>query len=184
MSNYLVSTQHPTWRLWTSAHPDYDYSYCTRTGRIHPDDERLHEVLATTVRVNAEMQVARYGSGLNAARIEDEPVARSKAKPHNLLAGYVCERKLTSQGYLVLFDTDEANLAPGWDGIKAQPCRWVVCWLDHPDARPEPFFLRGPDFTSQRAARAFLKHECKLAAEDAGDYDWGDGLRINGEVTA
>tara|TARA_Y100000310_G_scaffold335201_1_gene416663 strand:- start:535 stop:783 length:249 start_codon:yes stop_codon:yes gene_type:complete len=74
-----VSAQHPTWRLWTSAHPDYDYAYCTRTGRTHPDDERLQEVLATTVRVNAEMQVARYGSGLFAARIEDEPVAEGEA---------------------------------------------------------------------------------------------------------
>ena len=69
----------PTWRLWTNAHADYDSASCTRTGRIHPDDENLHEGLATTVRVNAEMQAFRYGSGNFRAVIEDEAVAPARS---------------------------------------------------------------------------------------------------------
>jgi hypothetical protein len=85
----------------------------------------------------------------------------SKRKPHNHLAGYVCERKHTNGGHLVLFDAPLAGLDDDWG-------RWVVVWMDGPDPVEQGDAI-GPNFTNQREARAFIKHE----ASGPADFDWG-----------
>ena len=114
----------------------------------------------------------------------------SKRKPHNDLAGYVCERKHASGGHLVLFeaavqgiDAGEATQAEyDIDGNitkEATSFRWIVLWMDGPDPHDQGPYC-GPGFTSQRAARAFLKYE----ASGPKDYDWGglysDGSTVEG----
>ena len=103
----------------------------------------------------------------------------SKRKPHNDLAGYVCERKHSAGGHLVLFEAAVQGIDAGRatrteydiDGNitkEATSLRWVVVWMDGPDPHDSGPHV-GPGFTSQLKARDFLKYESSGPA----DYDWG-----------
>lgn len=92
-------------------------------------------------------------------------------------------------GRLVIFDKFRGkralNLPLGSETAKwvaslyASTARWVVC-LERGTRTTHFSWEVGPDFTSEREARAFLRGEIHLAALGLGDYVWGDGNLISG----
>jgi len=77
-------------------------------------------------------------------------------------------------GRLVIFDKFRGKRA-----LYASTARWVVC-LERGTRTTHFSWEVGPDFTSERKARAFLRGEIHLAALGLGDYVWGDGNLISG----
>ena len=92
-------------------------------------------------------------------------------------------------GRLVIFDKFRGkralNLPLGSETAKwvaslyASTARWVVC-LERGTRTTHFSWEVGPDFTTEREARAFLRGEIHLAALGLGDYVWGDGNLISG----
>lgn len=105
---------------------------------------------------------------------------RSVRKPHNHLAGYVCERKHPLQGHVVVFEASKAGIDFGCDE-SGKPYRWGVTWEEAPAFGDEGGTAGriGPGFSSQRAARAFMKHE---TSPGMADYDWGGIYSDGSEV--
>lgn len=93
--------------------------------------------------------------------------ARSTRKPHNHIAGYVCERKHPLGGHLVIYDATKQSLGD----IEDLGGRWVVVWEGCPSALHQynASSVIGPGFTNMPAARSFFKSESQLVQ----GYDWG-----------